>query len=166
MKVSTKFFTIALLLLFARNTEAQEYSTGIGIRGGYITPGLTVKHFINEHAAIEGIIGSRWHGFSITALYEMHKDGALGIDNLDWQYGAGAHLGYYNGYYYYYYKNGTYYTREKGNVAAIGINGIFGLEYKFQEIPFTLSFDFMPYFDFTYRGTGFIDAGLSFRYVF
>jgi len=48
---------------------AQDYKTGIGLRGDYFN-GLTVKHFIASKAAIEGILSSRWQGFQVTGLYE------------------------------------------------------------------------------------------------
>ena len=50
---------------------AQDYKTGIGIRGG-TQNGLTVKHFFSEHSAIEGIVSTRWEGFYVIGLYEWH----------------------------------------------------------------------------------------------
>lgn len=166
MKLFTKFFTAIILTCTVQGAAAQEYKTGIGIRGGFVTPGLTVKHFIGESTCFEGILASRWRGYSFTGLIEKHQDGAFGVDQMDWYYGVGGHIASYDGYYYSYYKNGVYYVKEHTRVTAIGINGIIGLEYRFEEIPFTLSFDVMPYWDFVYRGTGFLDGALSFRYVF
>lgn len=69
----------AVSLFFIGN--AQDYNTGIGLRGGF-TNGLTVKHFISEKAALEGILASRWSGFEITGLYEIHNR-AFDTDRLN-----------------------------------------------------------------------------------
>lgn len=148
------------------------YQTGIGLRGGW-TSGLTIKHFISEKAALEGIIGTRWHGFNFAGLYELHSQKGLKADGLSWEYGIGARVGFYQGRYYYKdcdeddwqdpdddcYK---YYNR---TVPVIGLLGIVGLEYKFNGAPFTISADLMPYFDFVGWGGGFIDGSISVRYV-
>lgn len=139
------------------------YKTGVGIRGGW-TSGITIKHFISDKAAIEGVFGSRWHGFSITGLYELHKTPALGVSNLAWEYGAGARIGFYSGRYYREWDDDIYYYDRSYTV--VSVVGIFGLEYQFGEIPFTASLDIMPYFDFLGRGSEFIDGSISFRYVF
>lgn len=56
-----KYYIIFLFLsAFGINQlSAQEYKTGIGLRGGWIG-GLTVKHFIKEGKALEGIFSSGW----------------------------------------------------------------------------------------------------------
>lgn len=139
------------------------YKTGVGIRGGW-TSGITIKRFISDKAAIEGVFGSRWHGFSITGLYELHKTPALGVSNLAWEYGAGARIGFYSGRYYREWDDDKYYYDRSYTV--VSLVGIFGLEYQFEEVPFTASLDIMPYFDFIGRGSEFIDGSISFRYVF
>ena len=145
------------------STGTYGYQTGIGVRGGW-TSGLTIKHFISGNAAIEGIIGSRWHGFSIAALYEIHKTPALGFSRLAWEYGGGARIGFYSGRYYREWDDNNYYYDR--NYTVISLVGVFGLEYQFGEIPFTASLDIMPYFDLIGRGGDFIDGSMSFRYAF
>lgn len=150
------------------------YTTSIGLRGG-LTSGLTIKHFLKSNAALEGIVGSRWHGFSIAGLYELHKGNALNTTGLAWVYGGGARIGFYRGYYYYGGRghgdcqdptnpkcDAYYYNR---SVMAFGLVGIFGLEYQFKEVPFTISLDLMPYFHFNHWSGDFIDGSLSFRYI-
>lgn len=139
------------------------YKTGIGLRGGF-TSGLSVKHFIGSKSAIEGIIGSRWRGFSIAALYELHTAPIFGVSNLALEYGVGGRLGFYNGYYYKWDHEGDDYYHNR-TIMTIGVVGIFGLEYKFDKIPFTLGVDLLPYFDFVGGGDSFIDGSLSFRYI-
>lgn len=60
------------------------YTTGLGLRGGY-TSGISIKHFVRSNAALEGILGTRWEGFSLTGLYEWHKPNALGVRQLTWE---------------------------------------------------------------------------------
>lgn len=149
------------------------YTTAIGLRGG-LTSGFSIKHFISSNAALEGVIGTQWGGISITGMYELHKGNAFDVSELTWVYGGGARVGFYRHRYLYnnygncndpnnpkcnnYYYPNTVFT-------AIGIVGIGGLEYKFNEVPFTVSLDLMPYFYFNYWGRGFIDGSISARYI-
>lgn len=193
MKTITK--TIAILFLAAAFTinsgayaqggnkskssseNSGDYTTSIGLRGG-LTSGLTIKHFLNSKAALEGIVGSRWHGFSIAGLFELHKGNALKVSDLTWVYGGGARIGFYRGYYYYGGGKGesdcqdptnpkcdAYYYTYNRSVTAFGLVGIFGLEYRFKEIPFTASLDLMPYIHFNHWSGDFIDGSVSFRYI-
>jgi hypothetical protein len=139
------------------------YKTGIGLRGGWVS-GLTLKHFVSSNVAVEGIIGSRWRGFNLTGLYELHKRNALGISRLSWEYGIGGRLGFYDGKYYRTWKDNKYYNDRQYTV--VSIVALLGLEYHFNEIPFTLGADIMPYFDLVGRGDGFIDGSVSLRYTF
>lgn len=173
------FFTCIAILIGINASFSQDYKTGIGLRGGW-TGGLTAKHFIKDGKAIEAIFSSGWgwRGYQITGLYEVHK-AAFTKDDVEgffWYYGAGAHFGGYR-----YYKkygewhptggNTGYYTynEEAHSYVAFGIDGIFGLEYKIEEIPVTLSLDIKPFIELTtYNGypMRFWDGGFSIRYVF
>lgn len=147
---------LAVSLFFIGN--AQDYNTGIGLRGGF-SNGLTVKHFISEKAALEGILASRWSGFEITGLYEIHHR-AFDTDRLNWYYGFGAHIGFWNGKKVPWSENDDQYT-------VVGVDGILGLEYNFREVPINLSIDWKPELNF-YGYSGFwADGGaLSIRYIF
>jgi hypothetical protein len=175
--LTSVFFTI---LLGSTIAYAQDYKTGIGIRGGW-TGGITLKHFVKEGRALEGIFSTGWHwrGYRITGLYEIHK-AAFAKENvagLFWFYGAGAHFGgysYQKPYYEWqsYGNNQGYYSvtkyKRQGYV-VFGIDGVFGLEYKIEEIPITLSLDVKPFIEFSdYQDYPFHfwDAGFSLRYVF
>jgi uncharacterized protein YraI len=151
------------------------YTTAIGLRGGY-TSGLSLKHFVSGNSAVELILGSRWHGFSVTALYELHKGNALGVPGLAWEYGIGARAGFYDGRYYYRDKRGNcqdpnnpkcynYYYNHGPGMTALGIVGIGGLEYNFREIPFTISLDLIPVVYLNHYNRGFMDGSLSLRYI-
>ena len=56
MKKTYLILILAFLLSFTSN--AQDYRTSLGLRAG-VPVGVTVKHFLNETNAIEGILASR-----------------------------------------------------------------------------------------------------------
>jgi hypothetical protein len=148
---------IAFCLCIATIVSAQEYKTGIGIRAGF-SSGLTIKYFENHNVALEGLLTTRWQGFDITGLYEVHNQ-AFEVDHLNWYYGGGAHLGFYNGSNASWGKNGTAYT-------VVGIDGILGLEYSFDDIPINIGIDWKPALNLIgYTGL-WSEGGLSVRYIF
>ena len=68
-----KIILISLIFVassFALN--AQDYQTGFGLRGG-TSQGLSVKHFISDETALEGIVTTRWRRLMITGLNEIEK---------------------------------------------------------------------------------------------
>lgn len=146
------------LLLSMIGVQAQDYTTGIGVRGG-VANGITVKHFIGETAALEGIVASRWRGWNITGLYEKHAR-AFQVPTLNWYYGGGAHIGFWNG-------NHVKWAKDDKDYTVIGIDGILGLEYTFKEVPFNISIDWKPSFNLSgYNGFWGDNGALSVRYVF
>lgn len=152
-----------ILILISNISSGQEnstYATGIGLRAGWTT-GITVKSFINDKAALEGILGTRYRGFIVTGLYERHAL-AFNVPGLHWFYGLGAHLGAFRGAYYRD-RWGDYYT---DNTVSVGIDGILGLEYNIMDIPFSIALDIKPFFDIIMPGYGYWDGALSIRYVF
>ena len=162
------------LLGFTLNATAQRggsgYKTGIGLRGGYYAAGLSIKHFMKSDAAVEGILGtgSNRRGLMLTLLYEKHGT-AFQARGLKWFYGLGGHVGNYRGRYYYLIdkKGRYYYDYYNRDVIAIGVDGILGLEYKFDEIPFTITLDFKPFAEAAPGGIyGYGDAGVTVRYAF
>ena len=101
---------------------------------------------------------SRWHGFDITGLYEIHNQ-AFDKTISGWFYGFGAHIGFYNGDYVRMGRPGSTYN-------VLGVDGIIGLEYSFTEAPINLGLDLKPALNLI-GYTGFwADFGLSVRYIF
>jgi hypothetical protein len=149
MKRSVIIFVLAIGI--ASVIKAQEYKTGIGVRLG-TSSGLTIKHFTGPASAIEGLFTTRWDDFSFTGLYEINAR-AFDVDHLTWFYGGGGHLGFYNG-------------NHTNSYAVLGVDGIIGLEYTFDEVPINLGIDFKPTLDLI----GYVDfwpeAAFSVRYVF
>lgn len=155
MKRSVMTFIMALSI--GTLISAQEYKTGIGIRAGF-SSGLTIKHFNKQKAAIEGILSTRWQGFDITGLYEVHNQ-AFNVDHLNWYIGGGAHIGFYNGNYVSWGKYGTAYT-------VVGIDGILGIEYNFSEIPINIGIDWKPVINLVGYSGIWSEGALSIRYIF
>lgn len=146
-----KLFLAALFLvafaIFSR-LSAQEtanasaigtsYKTAVGIRlsnnAPVISNAITLKHFLNDKTAIEGLISFGHDITSFGALGEIHKP--FSTPGLQWFYGAGAYLGF-----------GKEYDVNKDrnvNTTFFGAQGIVGLDYKFASIPIDLSLDWKP----------------------
>lgn len=158
--------------ILAFGSEAQDlainspnYRTAIGLRAGE-TSGLTIKQFIGSNAALEGIIGTWYHGFSATLLYERHTQ-AFNVSGMNWYYGGGAHAAvqsdrrFYGryGYRYDYYREGSF---------GLGIDGVLGLEYKIPSTPIAMSLDVKPYVEFINTGGIWtsLDPGLGIKVAF
>lgn len=147
---------LATGLFFA--TNAQDYNTAIGLRGGF-SNGLTLKHFIGTKSAVEGIVSSRWRGFELKGLYQIHNT-AFKTERLKWFFGFGAHVGLWNGDYVYWGTTGNSYT-------VVGIDGILGLEYSFNQVPINIGIDYNPEFNFVgYNGFWGDGGAVSVRYIF
>jgi hypothetical protein len=157
------------------------YSTGIGLRGGGYSSGLTIKHFMSgkNGVALEALVTTEYkaRGARLTLLGEKHK-AISDIKGLQFYYGAGFHAGAYQGRYYFadarYYrgrKNTIYFTRDyfydDATYVAFGADLILGLEYKLEDLPFVVGVDYKPYFEVFNGYTGFYnDAAISLRFTF
>jgi hypothetical protein len=151
---------LALIIFAGFRSSAQSmgssYQTAVGIK---FWPGaISVKHFISDNAALEGLATFWDNGFRVTGLYEIHGD----VDNapgLKWYIGPGAHIGAYNGvlFHDHYYSSGS---------LSLGIDGVVGLDYKINGAPIDLSLDIQPYLELA--GHPYLDiwGGLCIRYTF
>jgi len=151
--------TLLIVFCLVSVSNAQDYKTGIGARLGF-DQGLTIKHFVSQKSAFEFLLATRWRGFDITGLYEIHNQ-AFDTERLKWYYGLGAHVGFWNG----------DYTRGWGDpgtdYTVIGIDGILGLEYSFTEAPFNIGLDWKPVYNFVgYSGFWANGGALSIRFIF
>ncbi len=152
--------TIVLFSFAKAHSQANtgsDYKTAIGVK---VYPGaVSVKHFLNNNAAVEGLGYVTTDGFRLTGLYELHYD--LGnVEGLKWYVGGGGHLGIWSDAW----KN-KYPTRPGG--LSIGVDGILGLDYKIKGAPLNLSFDWQPSFNiigYNYFEGGW--GGLGVRYTF
>lgn len=143
----------------SRSANSSSYNTALGVKI-WDGAGITVKHFFNGNNAGELIGYFYRYGFRLTGLYEIHGDFA-GADGLKWYIGPGAHIGFYEAGYY----HRDYYYVDKR--ATIGIDGVLGLDYKFNSAPINISLDWQPAFEFG-DGGGFYGnwGGLGIRYTF
>ena len=150
--------TLTLAIFISMFASAQDYNTAIGLRLG-TSIGVTARHFLGEKSAVEGLLTTRWEGLEITGLYEFSNN-AFEVDRLNWYFGFGAHLGFYNGDHTPWGDSGTSY-------AILGIDGIIGMEYTFIDVPINLSLDWKPMFNLTsYTGFWGDALALSVRYTF
>lgn len=149
--LSALFIALAVTNASAQKSSGQDYTTALGVK--FYPGGITLKHFLNtENRAIEGI-GYFWdRGFRITGLYEIHGD-INDVSGLKWYIGPGAHVGFYNSKWY-------------GGGTSIGVDGVLGLDYKFDDVPINISLDWQPSFEFgNYNGFTGNFGGLSIRYT-
>jgi hypothetical protein len=150
---------IAVFFIALTTGNAQDYNTGIGIRGG-LSQGITVKHFISQNAAIEGLLSTRWQGFHLTGLYEIHSN-AFDTPRLNWYYGFGGHIGFWGD------NRDHPWFDDTRSYTVLGIDGIIGIEYNIEAIPFNLSLDWKPGFNLIgYTGFWADEVALSIRYIF
>jgi len=146
-----KALLICLISIAALTSKSQSYTTAAGIRLGpnsaAVTAGFTVKHFLNEKSAVEGILGIN-DGVGICGLYELHFP-IESVNNLQWFAGPGAYIAFRN--------SSTFF----------GAAGVVGLDYKFEEIPLNLTIDWKPELNIiskvAFESSG---IGLSVRYTF
>lgn len=148
--MKTKNYLRILLLafgIFVSTAGQAQYNTAIGLRAGE-SSGVTIKHFINDGAALDFLISAWPNDLAIFGLYEKHQP--IGNANgFNFYYGAGAHVAfntYRRAYYYDRYHDYWWYHNRGG--FGIGIDGIIGIEYKFPGIPLALSLDIKPYLEF------------------
>lgn len=154
-----KFFILVITVFCLSGiSKAQDYNTAIGLRAGLFN-GFTIKHFVSSDAAIEGLLSTRWGGFSLTGLYEIHAN-AFNTTGLNWYYGAGAHIGFWNG-------DKANWGNDDENYTVIGLDGIIGMEYNIKEIPLNVSLDWKPALNlFGHTGLWGDNIALSVRYRF
>ncbi|PLW90134.1 MAG: hypothetical protein C0154_07980, partial [Mucilaginibacter sp.] len=125
----------------AGRLQAQDYKTAVGLKFGGYENGPSIKYFMNEGTALEGIIGLRSHGVVFSGLYELHQP-AFNTSGLKFYYGFGAHLGSVG--------SGVY-KRFGGDDKIyndshllLGADAVLGLEYKIAEAPIAISLDLNP----------------------
>lgn len=156
---------LLLMLVFATilaGTAAQPYKIGIGIRAG-LAPGVSVKYFLNESSAIEGILHTRWQGHIITALYEYQRP-AFGSEEFDLFLGVGGHVGIWGDYY----ENMDWLDPEEypDGITIYGADIVLGIAYTFDMLPVNIAFDWKPAWNFAgYEGFWWGGGGLTVRWA-
>ena len=172
--MAKKIISIIILLFLMKTTFAQKYYMGIGARAGKFYTGASFKYFFNStnstgiqlEAAYANITvgGYNLKGFILKQL--PFKVPIIQLP-LDFVYGVGLHAAYFpyeaQGYYKKVDGNAIYYDKD---VVSMGVDATIQIEYKIPRVPFTLTIDVVPFYEFVNRGPEIIDFGVSVRYVF
>lgn len=151
------FILIAATLSAQNMASDSDYTTAVGFK--YYPAAITVRSFIKQNAAVEGLISFWNYGTRFTGLYEIYKD-INSVDGLKWYVGPGAHIGFWNEHW-----KDKYPTHDGG--VMIGIDGVIGLDYKLQNAPIDVSLDWQP--SFTFVGYNYFEGGwggIGIRYAF
>src|SRR4051812_28428791 len=145
MKRAIIFRTILMLLIIITATAVNaqtdartknpsyDFRNAIGLRAGE-TSGITYKHKFQTGNAVEGILSLWPYTLGVTGLYEKYI--ATEAQGLNFYFGGGGHVNIgpmYRTYYLYNRGDRYVYTQRTGG-AAVGIDGVVGLEYKFRPI--------------------------------
>jgi hypothetical protein len=145
---------LAAFLLVLAATAQSPYNKAIGIRFPAGT-GLTYKKFITQKAAMEFLALYAKESFRLSGLYEFHFPFAK-AEGLNWYVGPGAHAGFYK----------TQYQKSYSSKMDIGIDGVIGLDYKFNGLPVNVSLDWQPSVSLSGNsGTHTSYGGVAIRYT-
>ena len=136
MKNLKAILAIALFFgLIPLASEAQNYQTAAGLRLGYPLS-VSIKHFIDDSAALEGYVGTRWYDnrswTSVSGAYQQHFD-LEGVDGLQWYVGAGGTVYFWR-----------YDFKTTAAATAFGLQGYLGLDYTFDDAPISITADWIP----------------------
>jgi hypothetical protein len=146
-----------------RGSFVAKHKTSIGLRGAYpFSYGLTIKRLTGSNRAIEGSLSIRKFYeykriYTVTMLFENEHKEDTG-KGFGWFWGGGFHAGY-----------GTA-TIKNGNMIFrhhqifIGPDGVLGVEYSLDKIPFAVSLEVNPGIDLILHP--WISGIMSVRYVF
>jgi hypothetical protein len=173
-----RIFTLTLaLIMLTMAASARRYYTGIGLRAGKFSSGVSFKHFYNTDNATGVQIDAMYSnmsadGFTLKAYYLKQIPFKLPIIQLplDLVLGAGLHGAYFpfqnnNGYYKIGQKKADRYTT---SVITAGVDATVQIEYRIplKKVPFTFGIDCNPFYEFYNPGPEWIDFGIAIRYVF
>ena len=158
-------FLFALLLssiLLAKKSNAQTFQFAAGLKFGGYENGLSAKYFLSKNASVEGLLGFRDAGIVITGLYEINQV-AFNIPELNFYYGAGAHVGSIgNAYQRFGSNNGTF----PNNQILLGADGTIGLEYVIPKSPIAVSVDLNPRIELASGPFVDLAPGVGVKYIF
>lgn len=151
----TSLVIVVAVLFCATSVSAQGYKTAAGLQidfgDGSTLVGPAIKHFFSNNNAVEGEVLFGNHITFLQAFYQYQKE-IPNAKGLEWYLGGGPSLGLYSG-------GSSFYLRP-----------MVGLDYKINDVPLALSFDWRPFIylgsnSFGSRFTG-ARFGLGFKYVF
>jgi len=160
MKKEVLGISILLALLISNSSiKAQvDYRTAMGVK--FYPGAFSIKHFVTEKNAVEGLVYLWQYGSRITGLYEFHRPlPGLGLENLNWYVGVGGHVAFWNNRWEKFYP-------DRSNSIGIGVDGVIGLDWKIPGSPINLSLDWQPSINLVgYQYGEFGWGGVGIRYV-
>jgi hypothetical protein len=140
------------LALYAAPSQAAPPSSGnfgIGIGGGTATSGLSMKYYMSDSTALQGVIGVWGYGrgygdtlgVSLDYLFEMPEFAKSDVICLGWNLGPGLWAGAWN--------DSDKWDDDRwsnGNDGGgyFGVSGVVGLEFLFQPLPFDIVLEYRP----------------------
>ena len=140
-------FTTIFLFIICICIKGQNYTRDAGARFGNGVA-ITYRQFTKEHVALELFVSFYDRGLRIGALKQSFIPALQNhSENFKLYYGYGVHTGFtytnkhqlFNRVYYY----------DWIFSPLFGMDGIFGLEYYFPEVPIMVSAEIRPYFEFS-----------------
>ena len=149
---------VALQLGFSNTSSAQSsYTNALGMRVDFGTGGSFVgfsgKHFFNENSAGEAqiLFGT---GVTLIGLEYQYHGAIQNAEGLRWVAGLGPAIAIGSG---------------VGSTTDLLFRPVVGLDYKINNVPLNLGFDWRPYFTTAKEASPKFQAsrfGLAFRYAF
>ena len=141
------FFTTILLSFICIGVKGQNYTRDAGVRFGNGIA-ITYRQFTKDNVALELFLNYQDRGMRIGGLKQSFIPALENYsENFKLYFGYGVHAGF------------TYTNKHKvfNRVyrydwtfsPLFGMDGIFGLEYYFPEVPVMVSADLKPYFEFS-----------------
>lgn len=172
--IGTIFISLIILVNFdlaaqknrPTSLNSYEYKDAIGLRAGE-TSGFIFNHKFANDNAFEAILGIFPYNLGFTGLFE--KFYKTGVPGLYIYCGGGAHVNFgTRAMRYYRSRSNEYEIRYFSDVIAIGGDGIFGVEYKFNPVPIAVGLDFKPFIEGDNYGYAYfsIDPGIKVKFTF
>ncbi len=131
-----KMIFVLAVLVGALSSNSMAYQQpkrlGIGVIIGAPT-GFSMKYWSSRSTAVQGFIGGGFGGISIGADYTIHTN-ALRNPNAPFYYGPGVFFG----------QAGLGAPQYVRNTVALGVRGVFGIDYVFPNHPFDIAVELGP----------------------
>lgn len=132
--------------LLSIGVYSQNYQQAAGLRLGG-AGGITYRRMFDSNLGGEVMLASQNHGMNLVFLFEKQRPAILFDDlNLNFIYGAGAHIGGANLNYDHHDSYDHYYHGY--NSLQLGVDGFAAFEYLIPRYPIALSLEAKPYFEF------------------
>jgi hypothetical protein len=141
-----RFFIITLFFFIASGISAQGYNQALGIRAGWISPGIEYRYYPSDMYSLKGLLALRDRGIQLNGLVEFYKYDLFPFSyKLVFYYGAGAHVGFES------WDKITFVDNQRISEVQssflTGLDGLIGLEYLFYEAPVKVGIEVKPFFD-------------------